>query len=60
MRDTEMNSLCKHCDKWKAKQEEVLMNCESIFDVAIDMQYFEDKCLKTCPYIKDQKISENS
>ena len=48
-----MQNECIHCDKWKQKQEEVIMKCESIFDIAIDMEYFEKECLKTCPYLKE-------
>lgn len=47
-----INDNCVHCDKWKEKQAEVLMKCESVFDVNIDMMMFEDECMKTCPYVK--------
>lgn len=53
-----MSNLCRKCDKWQKKQEDVLMRCESIFDVAIDMQMFEEDCIKTCPYLKE--IVDNS
>ena len=49
---------CKNCPTWKDKQEVVLMQCESIFDVAVDMETFEKDCIKTCPYTKE--IVENS
>ena len=45
-----MNINCRECPTWKAKQEDVLMKCESIFDVSVDMLMFEKDCIKTCPY----------
>ena len=55
-----MNSLCKSCDTWKQKQEDVLMRCESIFDADIDMQTFEQDCIKTCPYLKEIVDTSNN
>jgi hypothetical protein len=44
---------CIHCDNWKKKQMEALMNAESIFDAVVDIEKFEDNCIKTCPYVKN-------
>ena len=51
-------NTCMQCDKWKEKQEEILMKYASIFDIAVEMQLFEDTCIKTCPYL--EKDTENS
>lgn len=45
-----IETKCVRCEKWYDKQTEVLMRCETVFDVPIDMRVFEDECIKTCPY----------
>lgn len=51
-------NTCIQCLKWKEKQEEVLMKCESVFDASVDMEAFEESCKKTCQY--SEKNTENS
>ena len=48
---------CKkiYCQKWKEKQEQILDKSESIFDAVLDMDAFEIKCLKDCPYKKEEE-----
>ena len=49
--DSMMNDkMCIECPKWKEKQNEVLSQCESIFDAVEEMERFERECLKNCSF----------
>ena len=45
-----MDNTCVECQKYKDKLNQVLSECESIFDAVFDMREFEEKCSKTCKY----------
>ena len=49
---------CKSCIKWQEEQKASFIRCESIFEVASEMDNFEQSCVKTCPYMKES--TENS
>ena len=56
--------VCQRCQKWQDKQSEILMKCDTIFSVHIDLVTFEEDCIKTCPFLcdsqPDEKLLENS
>lgn len=46
-----MSAYCiKECPLGKEKSRELLDKNNSAYDAALDMQFFVDKCIKTCPY----------
>jgi hypothetical protein len=46
-----MNNFCiKGCPIGIEKSRELLDKNNSAYDAAMDMQFFVDKCIKTCPY----------
>jgi hypothetical protein len=56
-----MNDFCiKECAFGKAKSNEFLDRNDSAYDAAMDMCFFVDECMKTCPH-KDKfsKAKEN-
>ena len=38
------------CQKGKVESEKFLSINNSVFDAAIDFQFFTEECFKTCPY----------
>ena len=46
------------CSKGKETSEKFLSENESVYDAAMDFQYFTDKCFETCQY-KDELDKEN-
>lgn len=52
-----MNDFCiKECPRGKEKSEELLDKNNSALDAAMDMYFFIEKCLETCPYRDKLKI----
>lgn len=57
---SEMNDFCiKGCTIGLAKCEEFLNKNNSAYDAAMDMYFFVDECIKTCPYKSEFKTEEN-
>lgn len=56
-----MNDFCiKECPLGKKKSEELLDKNNSAYDAAVDMLYFVEECIKTCPNKeKFQNIDKN-
>jgi Fe-S-cluster-containing dehydrogenase component len=56
-----MNDYCiKDCPLGIEKSKELLDKANSVYDAAMDMRFFVDECIKTCPH-KDKfsKTKEN-
>ena len=56
----EQRDYChKECPIGKAKSKEFLDANNSAYDAAMDMWFFVEKCIKTCPYKDKFKTKEN-
>lgn len=55
-----MNDFCiKSCPLGKKKSKELLDKNNSVYDAAMDMRFFVEECLKTCPHKDKFKAKEN-
>ena len=57
---SEVRDFCiKGCTLGIEKSKEFLNNSNSAYDAAMDMCFFVDECIKTCPHKDKFKAKEN-
>jgi hypothetical protein len=57
---SEVRDFCiKGCPLGKEKSREFLDKNNSVYDAAMDMYFFVDECVKTCPHKDKFKAKEN-
>ena len=56
----EVKDFCtKECPIGRKKSRELLDRHNSVYDAAMDMYFFVEKCVNTCPYKDKLSVKEN-
>ena len=49
-----MNEKCESCPVYKEEMEKIVKNSDSVFDAAMDLGHFIEKCQLNCKIITEK------